>query len=451
MAEKDELALSRELTLAIAQEVANILEETPNTFARSFVSKSFFNERHAMLMTFVEANKKRFGNAGISGKDMIEEINRVLGTDWQTGGGAAGDMLKSVYDADDDGKVEAADAADSVPWTGVTAVPITIDPSGNVTGMGRTEQDQIAFIKTTQGIKLTTDGSNAGALDVYLKGDAVNDNLKIFHGVLNALSFELDRFTVICHPNAESTSITTGGFQTKGGAGIAKNTNIGGDLTVTGIINKSYAEIYFDNNSVAQVMETANSPMGVLNFTVGDESNWGLAVGYTRAITAYADYSGTVAGTVKVTTSSNHAFFGGEMITQRGSTNYNGLFQTQAIDQLNYYITHSWDGDDGASNLDRPSELGIGLRSTRKHLLRWSFSVRKAAGTSATVKCTAYVNGIAQSKSIIEEELPDTDVKIISGGAIITISTGSRVFLTVESTNTDNITFSRGSLTIVEI
>lgn len=39
------------------------------------------------------------------------------------GAGVAGDMLKSVYDTDNDGKVNAAVSADSVPWSGVTGKP----------------------------------------------------------------------------------------------------------------------------------------------------------------------------------------------------------------------------------------------------------------------------------------------------------------------------------------
>ncbi len=52
-----------------------------------------------------------------------------------------GDMLKSVYDTDNDGKVDAAEAADSVPWTGVTGKPSTFPPSShthiisNITGL----------------------------------------------------------------------------------------------------------------------------------------------------------------------------------------------------------------------------------------------------------------------------------------------------------------------------
>lgn len=38
-------------------------------------------------------------------------------------GAGAGDMLKSVYDSNDDGKVNAAAAADSVPWSGVSDKP----------------------------------------------------------------------------------------------------------------------------------------------------------------------------------------------------------------------------------------------------------------------------------------------------------------------------------------
>lgn len=42
-----------------------------------------------------------------------------------------GDMLKSVYDTDNDGKVDMAKAADSVPWNGVTGKPGTFPPSSH--------------------------------------------------------------------------------------------------------------------------------------------------------------------------------------------------------------------------------------------------------------------------------------------------------------------------------
>lgn len=43
--------------------------------------------------------------------------------------GGGGDMTKEVYDTDDDGKVDAAATADSVPWSGVTGKPSTFPPA----------------------------------------------------------------------------------------------------------------------------------------------------------------------------------------------------------------------------------------------------------------------------------------------------------------------------------
>ncbi|AWO73874.1 MULTISPECIES: hyaluronate lyase N-terminal domain-containing protein [Geobacillus] len=44
---------------------------------------------------------------------------------------SVGDMLKSIYDTDYDGKVDAAETADSVPWSGVTGKPTTFPPSSH--------------------------------------------------------------------------------------------------------------------------------------------------------------------------------------------------------------------------------------------------------------------------------------------------------------------------------
>ena len=43
----------------------------------------------------------------------------------------AGDMAKSTYDTDNDGKVDAAEVADSVAWTGITGKPSTFAPSAH--------------------------------------------------------------------------------------------------------------------------------------------------------------------------------------------------------------------------------------------------------------------------------------------------------------------------------
>ena len=48
-----------------------------------------------------------------------------------TAGFGAGDMAKSTYDSDNDGKVDAAEVADAAPWAGITGKPTSFTPSSH--------------------------------------------------------------------------------------------------------------------------------------------------------------------------------------------------------------------------------------------------------------------------------------------------------------------------------
>jgi len=65
------------------------------------------------------------------------------------------------------------------------------------------------------------------------------------------------------------------------------------------------------------------------------------------AITAFADYSGTVAGTVLVT-SATHLIETGMKVTIAGTTNYNGFYSATKVNANTYYITAIWVVDDAA-------------------------------------------------------------------------------------------------------
>lgn len=71
----------------------------------------------------------------------------------------AGDMLKSVYDADSDGKVDAAEAADTVPWTGVQDRPASFPPTPH--GHDVATAEAAGFMSATDKAKLN--GIAAGA------------------------------------------------------------------------------------------------------------------------------------------------------------------------------------------------------------------------------------------------------------------------------------------------
>lgn len=72
----------------------------------------------------------------------LSDANRDTG--WVSAG--VGDMMKSTYDTDGDGKVDSAEVADSVPWSGVTGKPTTYPPSSH----GNTEHIE-AYI-TSSGV-----------------------------------------------------------------------------------------------------------------------------------------------------------------------------------------------------------------------------------------------------------------------------------------------------------
>ena len=85
-----------------------------------------------------------------------------------------------------------------------------------------------------------------------------------------------------------------------------------------------------------------------------------------KAISAFADYSGTVAGTV-LATSSSHGLPAGITTGLRiaGTINYDGNSYTVTyVDANHFYFTHAWDGDDGPAWWDIYAEgknnIGIG-------------------------------------------------------------------------------------------
>jgi len=68
----------------------------------------------------------------------------------------------------------------------------------------------------------------------------------------------------------------------------------------------------------------------------------------TGAISAFADYSATVAGTIEVTAAA-HGFVTGNTVVISGTTNYNGTYILTVIDADTFYVTAVWVADDGAS------------------------------------------------------------------------------------------------------
>ncbi|WP_406660887.1 hypothetical protein V7O66_13770 [Methanolobus sp. ZRKC3] len=68
--------------------------------------------------------------AAMSGAALPSATN-VFATMDDMASAGVGDMLKSIYDSNDDGKVNSADSADAVPWTGITGKPTEFTPESH--------------------------------------------------------------------------------------------------------------------------------------------------------------------------------------------------------------------------------------------------------------------------------------------------------------------------------
>ena len=78
-----------------------------------------------------------------------------------------------------------------------------------------------------------------------------------------------------------------------------------------------------------------------------------------RAVTAYADYDGTVTGTVKAT-STAHGFVDDNVVTISGTTNYNGTFVVTRISASEFYFTDTWVANDATGIAQKVGVITLG-------------------------------------------------------------------------------------------
>lgn len=298
--------------------------------------------------------------------------------------------------------------------TNPTIIPRRTDPD---TGLGSAAVDQISLIAGgVEGVRIAEDGSIA------------------------ALYFP---------------EITTPTAIANFGAYYTKNDNFpyfqdgAGAEHVLSEADTDYGEMYLNANANVTTIETANIPIALKEYTTGSLNTWTFDAGSTAAITVYADYSGTVAGTVLAT--STHGLTTGDIISIRGTTNYNGVFQITVTDGTHFYFTDTWVADDGASDFDEPSHLIAGIGAAGVYKVSWHLSSAEGGGAGSSFIWKIYLNDTAQPKSISSRKFSNNDVGAMSGGEIMTIADGDWVFLTAESSGTNTITNSYGTVIIMRL
>lgn len=212
----------------------------------------------------------------------------------------------------------------------------------------------------------------------------------------------------------------------------------GGTERQVSTIEHFYCEAYTYNNAIPTVIETANTPIALRVSTPGLMNGFTFHSGGTGAITAFADGTG---GTVLVS-SAGHGLNNGDIITIRGTVNYNGVFEVSAVTTNTFKITDTWVINDGASDWDQPGHVVYDGIPTA--IFAVSGQVTMAPSAACKIIWKLYVNTTPQDKSIAEREYAINDLDVCPVSCLIQLSTGDILWLSVESDSTQNITIKHG-------
>lgn len=101
----------------------SLFEPTTATFTSASGSSDLTATNYRVAVAYVY-------DGGQATKIQLSPATGDTAADWLANFAVQGDMVKSTYDSNSDGKVDAADSADAVAWSGVTGTPTTVSGYG---------------------------------------------------------------------------------------------------------------------------------------------------------------------------------------------------------------------------------------------------------------------------------------------------------------------------------
>lgn len=215
------------------------------------------------------------------------------------------------------------------------------------------------------------------------------------------------------------------------------------------IIASNYAEMFIYEGVAVTPIDTANVYHLIGGMEVGLINGWTFDAGSTGAISAFADYSGTVAGTVKVTDVS-HGLLTGEVVTIAGTTNYNGVFVVTRIDDNNFYITDTWVANDAAGNWYQGSSLKAGPAAAGLYGILWNASFT-SAGNNKVYQLEVFHNAAEVDKSAAEQKIATgADIQAMAAPMrFLQVSAGDYITLGVSGiTDATDLTFVHAAVSL---
>ena len=231
-------------------------------------------------------------------------------------------------------------------------------------------------------------------------------------------------------------------------------TGVGGDTRWIGIagvfIGKhaqgDFAEMWLNNNAVATVVATADTPIAISDFTTGLLNEFTFQAG-TRGedIVSYATYD--EGASTLVTTTADHGLSDGDFITISNTTNYNAVYEIlSAPTTKTFEIDKAWDtNDDAQGYYDRGSCFTAGAMATGTYQAHAHLSSSVGGAANDTVKIQTYINKSLCPKCIGPRKFVTNDQGNLIGGSYILVTAGDKIWLSIMNSGTDNITNQYGN------
>jgi hypothetical protein len=199
------------------------------------------------------------------------------------------------------------------------------------------------------------------------------------------------------------------------------------------LYDEYYGEIYIYENTTSTGIATQNvyhAIGGTGIGTAGAIAGFTATPGVNGAIASVADYSGTVAGTVKITVTAGHNLTTGDIVTIAGTTDYNGTFSITTISSTEFYITETYTS----------TQTGIYIRGARLKAntgsagtYRLSFNITGfSAGANKTFKIEANKNLTALDNTASSRKFGTaSDYSQMVGNGFVTVADGDIIWLSI--------------------
>jgi len=213
-----------------------------------------------------------------------------------------------------------------------------------------------------------------------------------------------------------------------------------------------YGGMYFDNNSTANSIDTANTEIACQYFTSGTLNGFTYSAGARgEDITSYATNDG--GASTLVTTTAAHGLSAGDYITISNTTNYNDVYEVlSAPSTTTFVIDKAWDtNDDGQGAFDRGDCLTVSAGSAGVYDINYNLSSTLAGAGGDTITFTVYVNKTGEVESICQRVFGNNDIGNMGGVSRLTLAEGDKIWLAVKSDGTDDVTNKYGNLIVARV